>query len=165
MGRPKSDPPAYLLHKPSGQARVRINGKDHYLGPHGSKESWQAYHQLLSDECGTAATALKIKGTGNRLSVAQLALQFMEWAKGYYGPKSAQVYCIKSALRPLERGQWHQLPISEFSPLKLQQVVEQRVLDGDWRDNKTTKGRNLCRSTVNATLRRLKPMFRWSRSH
>lgn len=24
--------PAYLLHKPTGQARIRIDRKDHYLG-------------------------------------------------------------------------------------------------------------------------------------
>jgi hypothetical protein len=39
-------PPAYLLHKPSGQARVRINGKDHYLGPHGSPESKDRWQNL-----------------------------------------------------------------------------------------------------------------------
>jgi hypothetical protein len=30
--------PAYSLHKPSGQARVRIEGRDHYLGPYDSPE-------------------------------------------------------------------------------------------------------------------------------
>ena len=31
--------PAYLLHKPTGQARVRLNGKDVYLGTYGLAES------------------------------------------------------------------------------------------------------------------------------
>jgi Helix-turn-helix len=31
--------PAYGPHKPIGQARVRIDGKDYYLGPHGSEEA------------------------------------------------------------------------------------------------------------------------------
>lgn len=30
--------PAYLLHAPSGQARVRIDGNDHYLGVYDSPE-------------------------------------------------------------------------------------------------------------------------------
>lgn len=30
--------PGYLLHKKSWQARVRLNGVDHYLGPYGSNE-------------------------------------------------------------------------------------------------------------------------------
>jgi hypothetical protein len=39
--------PAYCLHKPTGQARVRIDGKDHYLGPHGSEESKRKYEQFV----------------------------------------------------------------------------------------------------------------------
>jgi hypothetical protein len=31
--------PSYRRHKASGQAVVALNGKDHYLGPHGSKVS------------------------------------------------------------------------------------------------------------------------------
>jgi len=30
---------AYQRHKPSGQARVRLNGRDHYLGPCASRTS------------------------------------------------------------------------------------------------------------------------------
>ncbi len=36
-------PPKYVLHKPSGQARVRLDGRDVYLGPHGSPASFEAY--------------------------------------------------------------------------------------------------------------------------
>jgi hypothetical protein len=39
--------PSYLHHKPSGQARVRIDGKDHYLGPYGSPESKAKYDLLV----------------------------------------------------------------------------------------------------------------------
>jgi hypothetical protein len=40
--------PGYLLHRPSGQARVRIDGKDHYLGPFGSEKSRVAYGELIA---------------------------------------------------------------------------------------------------------------------
>lgn len=40
--------PAYLLHKPTGQARVRIDGKDHYLGPFNSPESRERYDELVT---------------------------------------------------------------------------------------------------------------------
>jgi len=33
----------YAQHKASGQARVTVNGKDHYLGPYGSPESGRRY--------------------------------------------------------------------------------------------------------------------------
>jgi hypothetical protein len=35
----KKRKPSYLLHKATGQARVRIDGKDEYLGEYGSLES------------------------------------------------------------------------------------------------------------------------------
>jgi len=38
--------PQYLYHV-SGNARVRINGKDYYLGKHGSQDSYARYHALL----------------------------------------------------------------------------------------------------------------------
>jgi hypothetical protein len=41
--------PSYRLHKPSGQARVIIKGKHHYLGPHGSKEICAKYSQLIAE--------------------------------------------------------------------------------------------------------------------
>jgi len=41
--------PGYLLHKPTGQARVRIAGRDHYLGVHGSDESRRRYDELITE--------------------------------------------------------------------------------------------------------------------
>ncbi len=40
--------PAYRLHKPSGQARVIIDGKHVYLGGYGSPESREKYARLLA---------------------------------------------------------------------------------------------------------------------
>lgn len=42
-------PPAYTLHKSSGQARVRIDGKDHCLGPYNSPESQGKYARLIAE--------------------------------------------------------------------------------------------------------------------
>ena len=40
-------PPKHRLHKRSGQAIVTLSGHDHYLGPHGSKESQHRYDALI----------------------------------------------------------------------------------------------------------------------
>ena len=40
--------PVYGLHKPSGQARTTFNGKRVYLGPHGSTESLEKFHEVLA---------------------------------------------------------------------------------------------------------------------
>ncbi len=39
--------PSYRLHKPSGLAVCTINGKDHYLGPHGCKKSLTEYKAAI----------------------------------------------------------------------------------------------------------------------
>jgi hypothetical protein len=40
--------PAYSVHKPSGQARVIIDRKHIYLGPHGSPQSYDRYQDLIA---------------------------------------------------------------------------------------------------------------------
>ena len=46
--RPSSNPPKYRKHKPTGQAVVRIQGEDYYLGPHGSVASRREYDRLIA---------------------------------------------------------------------------------------------------------------------
>jgi hypothetical protein len=41
--------PALVHHRPTGQARVRIDGRDHYLGRYGSQETLDAYDDLIRD--------------------------------------------------------------------------------------------------------------------
>jgi hypothetical protein len=43
MPRLKNKPPDYCLHKASGQAVVKLDGRSHYLGIYGSPESQAAY--------------------------------------------------------------------------------------------------------------------------
>lgn len=46
---PKTNsPPKYGHHKPSGQARVVLNGRHYYLGPYGSPESRTEYAKLIA---------------------------------------------------------------------------------------------------------------------
>lgn len=48
MPRPRKTNPKYRFHI-SGQAAVRIAGRDFYLGPHDSPESFARYYALLSE--------------------------------------------------------------------------------------------------------------------
>ena len=41
--------PKYRHYKPKNLAVVRIDGKDHYLGPYGSPESQDTYRRLLAE--------------------------------------------------------------------------------------------------------------------
>ena len=41
--------PAYQLYEASGQAKVRIDGRDHYLGLYGTAVSRQRYDDLIAE--------------------------------------------------------------------------------------------------------------------
>lgn len=162
MGRPKNSQPAYLEHKPSGQARVRIAGVDLYLGKHNSPESWQAYHSLLAD----LAAGRKPEGKGAQkktasqgLTVAEFVERYNDWAATYYSKN--ELCRIKSAVRPLLLMYGLTL-VEDFSPLKLQKTIERLCDDGDNREPVKTAGfRQLTRQTVNAYLVVLKRLFKW----
>ena len=72
-------PPKYALHKPSGHARVRINGKDFYLGEHNSKESLEEYDRLLAKYFLGSLDVDR-----DSLLIARLAIMYVEHARGYY---------------------------------------------------------------------------------
>jgi hypothetical protein len=41
--------PSYRLHKPTGQPVVRLDGRDFYLGKHGSEASQESYRRLIAE--------------------------------------------------------------------------------------------------------------------
>ena len=41
--------PSYRLHKPTGLAVVTIDGRDFYLGPHGTEESHGEYDRMIQE--------------------------------------------------------------------------------------------------------------------
>ena len=54
MSRKPGHVPSYRLHKPSGQARVIIDGEHIYLGPYGSPESHERYARLIAERAASA---------------------------------------------------------------------------------------------------------------
>ncbi len=86
--------PAYLLHQATGQARVRINGKDHYLGAFASPESKALYREKLEEwGCGEKLIV--------SVSIGVLCLRSLEYAKEYYqknGRQTSEVSAIQVAL-------------------------------------------------------------------
>jgi hypothetical protein len=75
--------PSYCLHKATGQAVVRIDGKDHYLGKFGTKESQDAYDRLIA-EWLAGGRQLSPAKTGNGLSVNEMLLSCWRWAEKTY---------------------------------------------------------------------------------
>ncbi|MCA9231188.1 MAG: hypothetical protein KDA57_11075 [Planctomycetales bacterium] len=47
MPRLSNSVPKYRKHRASGQAVLTLNGRDYYLGPHGTKASRREYDRLI----------------------------------------------------------------------------------------------------------------------
>jgi integrase len=143
MPRPVSKP-AYFRHRLSGQARVRINGRDHYLGPIDSPKSLAKYDELID-------AWLRARSVDRAtLTVDELALRFLAHAKTYYvkgGRQTAEVACIRAALRPLIR-ECGTVLAANFGPLKLKAVRESMIQAG------------AKRSSINKHVQRIKLAFR-----
>lgn len=90
MGRPKGVP-KYLRHKASGQAVVRIDGRDVYLGVYGSPESRKRY----AEEIARLGSGYSQPPPGGVI-VAELLSRYDDFAKGYYQPK--QYHRVRQAL-------------------------------------------------------------------
>jgi hypothetical protein len=90
--------PSYLLHKPTGQARVRIDGKDHYLGCYGSPESRERYDDLIVEWFAKQGDV-----SAYVLTVDDLCLMFLDFANGHYrrkdGTPTGTTSNIRDALR------------------------------------------------------------------
>ncbi len=88
--------PKYGHHKPTGQARVRINGKDCWLGKYGSPQSRKKYAELIckwEQESDLPPT---------QVTFAQMALMYSTHAEGHYvknGKQTSEVGLIKKALK------------------------------------------------------------------
>lgn len=144
---PKQTKPSYLHHKATGQARCRINGRDHYLGPYGSPESREKYEELVA-ECfahngGTSR---------HNLTVDDLAILFLKFAANYYrrenGDPTGEARNVRDALRPLIR-LFGPTRVREFGPLKLKAARDAMVQAGH------------CRKHINAEIHRIRRVFKW----
>ena len=140
--------PGYLLHKPSGQAYVRINGKCIYLGPHNEPESLELYGELIADW-------LKSKDVDRfSLTVDELAIGYLDRCRTYYrknGKETAEVGCTRAALRILV-ADFGKTRARDFGPLKLQQVRDEMISLG-WK-----------RQSINQNIGRIRRAFKWATS-
>jgi len=138
--------PTYLHHRASGQAKVRIDGRDKYLGKYGSPESRAAYDAICRD------WVLKNDRANAGLKVGELAIRYMAFADSYYvkdGKPTTQASLVRSALRCVVATHDRTVAV-EFGPQALAKVRESMVAKG-W-----------LRTTVNSHVHRIRRMFKWA---
>jgi hypothetical protein len=130
----------------SGQSVVRLNGRDHYLGKHGTKSAREAFNRLISE---WLLNGRQIPEPGNELTVNELLLAYVRHGQAYYGPKSKELGCIKDAIKPVKE-LYGQTAASKFGPKAFKAVRENMVARG-W-----------CRNYVNNQADRVRRVFRWA---
>lgn len=152
-------PPAYRLHKPTGQAVVRIDGRDFYLGKHGTDASQEAYRRLIAEWAISplpAASPSSRPTLGVALAVDELVLAFWDrHVVAYYvknGRPTSEQDNIRQALRFLRKLYGH-FPARDLGPQALK-AVRQAMIDS---------GR--CRRLINKDVNRIRGMYRWAVEH
>ncbi|HEX5269400.1 MAG TPA: tyrosine-type recombinase/integrase [Gemmataceae bacterium] len=125
--------------------RVRIDGREYYIGAYGSKESQAAYVQLIS-----RATTGTLRTHADGLTVAEAVNAFRKYATERYGPSSPHLRHFRSALRPVLRLFGHE-PVGEFRPPKLKVVLAELA-------------KAHCRPAANRHFVRVRMAFKWMQS-
>jgi integrase len=144
--------PSYRCHKPSGQAVVTLDGRDHYLGRHGSAESRRAYDRLVAEYLATRARRTAAAAPPADLTVNELLLRYWEHARSYYvkdGRPTSEPETIRQALRPV-RELYGDTPARDFGPLALK-AVRGAMIERGW-----------CRTYINKQVDRVRRMFAWA---
>jgi integrase len=171
--------PKLGCHKATGQAVVRLNGRDHYLGRHGSAESKAAYDRAIAEwlvrgreENQAAANGPASPARGTSFTVSEVILAYKIHTDEIYRSSPSERGKVRLSLRPL-RQLYGLSPANEFGPLALRTVrdhllsVQRRggVESGTRQEaGATAVEYRLSRRTVNARIGMIKRMFKWAAS-
>jgi integrase len=153
--------PSYRKHKPTGQAVVTLNGKDHYLGRYGTVASRAEYDRLIGEwlACGRQ---LPVKGSSSDLTIAELIARYLPWVRGYYrradGTETKEVDGFIRALRPLNH-LYGGTAAKDFGPIALK-AVRDLMIHG-YEHPKYGPQPALARGVINQRVKRIRRMFRW----
>lgn len=148
--------PSYRLHRPTGQAVVRLDGRDHYLGRHDTPTSREAYDRLIAEWLTARSSRPSPRPAqvgGPAVTVNDLILAYWKHCQQHYrsadGQPTGELENVRLALRPL-RQLYGTTPAAAFGPLALRAVQDAQVRSG------------LARTTANARLHKARRLFRWA---
>jgi integrase len=145
--------PSYRHHRPSNQAVVTINGRDIYLGRHGSPESRAEYDRIIG--VWMAGGRKLPANRGADLTIVELIRDYIKFADTYYvkrGRPTTQARLVKRVLKEVRQLHGPE-PAADFGPLKLKAIRQA------WIDRKLT------RTTCNQQTGVVRRLFRWGVEH
>jgi integrase len=145
--------PNYRLHKPTNQAVVTIDGKDIYLGRHGTSESRAEYDRRIAEWLGNGRRlAHSSSASSADSSINEVLLSYLRFAGSYYiknGRPTSEPANLALAFRPLRQLYGH-TPAVEFGPLGLKPVRRALIDLG------------ICRNEVNKRVGKILRAFKWA---
>lgn len=159
--------PTYRKHKASGQAIVLIDGKMHYLGPHGSKASRDEYDRLVGEWLANGRRAKPVESTveDEGPTIIELAAAYLRWARGYYrkrGELTRSYGRAKAAMQVL-LDSFGQIHAKNFGPLGLKGIQQKLIREGTGPGRRPNRPkRTLSRSYVNDLTSTIRHSFRWA---
>lgn len=149
--------PTLCRHKATGQAVVRLDGKDRYCGAWGTGAARARYDRLIGQWLANGRALPAV--TDAPITVVELADRYLEHCDQHYrrldGTPSSEATCVSVAMRPL-LALFGRTPAREFGPRTLLDVREAML------GQVTRFGRLPARVTVNGNVRRITRMFRWA---
>src|SRR5262245_38070042 len=164
MSTRRSTTPRLCLHKSAGQAYVRLNGKQRYLGKYGTPAAQRAYAQLLeqlADDAERHDEQLKqaafVPPKANDLIICELLAAYWPHAENHYrkhGQATRTLDNIRLAIKPLNE-RHGELPVRQFGPLLLKAHREWML------NQKTPTGDTPTRGVINERVRIIRPVFEW----
>jgi hypothetical protein len=117
---PKSLVPKYSLHKPTGQAFVRIQGKFIYLGKYDSPKSREEYGRIVAELAANPARAA-IRAPEESFKIVELIAAYWDHAERYYvkdGRQTNQLGKIQAAMRRVKE-LYGSCTVDQFTPKSL----------------------------------------------
>lgn len=136
----------------TGQARIKVRGKEVYLGKHGSPESIAKYNRLIASmAAGATASSSPSEAPTQDFTIQELIDAFMTWAKSRYvknGKPTSEIKSFRAALQPVF-SLWGTKRPDAFGPKALIECRSVLVAKG------------FCRKRINQHVGRIRQMFKW----
>jgi len=181
---PKGSLPSLQHHKPTGRARVTINGRDHWLGKWGSPEAGLAYDRLIAEylanrrvrepqlrvepvvvtvDPGLPGTTVQtaadtpVQGDDNVLSeqtLAELVLRYLEYCDTYYRTPTGERTSTYGNALQAARA------LRPFDDTPARKFGPRKL--GMIRDSEAARGRP--RVGCNALVKHIRRVFQWGES-
>jgi integrase len=150
---PPARVPRLCRHRASGQAVVRLDGRDFYCGLWRSRAAQVEYDRLIAIYLASSRRMPPPDGAPGSPTITELVLDYFGHVEVHHrradGTQTSEVRNNRIALRTLRR-LYGRTQAHAFGPLALKAVRQDFI------------GQDLSRTTVNSHVGRIKRMFRWA---